>query len=78
MPQVTYDPEADAVYIRLRDLPYAFGEDLDHARHIDYAADRKPIGVELLNVSKGVNLEDLPERSALARALEKHNIKVFA
>ena len=27
--RLDHDPPADAVYIWLRDLPYAFGEDLD-------------------------------------------------
>ena len=73
-----HDTEADALYIWLRELPIAFGVDLDHARHIDYAEDQKPVGVELLNVSKGVNLDDLPERARLVRLLTDHDIKVFA
>ncbi|MGH2459806.1 MAG: DUF2283 domain-containing protein [Chloroflexota bacterium] len=73
-----YDPEADAIYIRLRDVPYAFGQDLDHARRIDYGSDRQPIGVELLSVSKGVNLDDLPRRTEIERLLESHQIKVYA
>ncbi len=75
---VDYDREADAMYVWLRDLPYAFGVDLDHARHIDYAEDEKPIGIELLNVSRGVNLDDLPERAALERMLKEHQIPIFA
>jgi len=76
--RLEYDREADAVYIWLRDLPYAFGEDLDHARRVDYAADQKPIGIELLNVSKGVNLDDLPERPAVEKLLVEHHIRVYA
>jgi uncharacterized protein YuzE len=67
--RVEYNQEADAIYVWLRELPYAFGVDLDHARHIDYAEDEKPIGIELLNVSRGVNLGDLPERAALRESL---------
>jgi uncharacterized protein YuzE len=76
--RLTHDHVADAIYIVLRDEPYAFGTDLDHARHIDYGEDRKPIGIELLNVSKGVNLDDLPERAAVERLLSEHRIKMFA
>ena len=76
--RLEHDPDADAIYIHLRDLPYAFGEDLDHERRIDYAADGQPIGVELLCVSQGVNVDDLPEKEAITRLLEEHNIKVFA
>ena len=73
-----YDPEVDAAYVYLRDLPYAFGEELDHSRHIDYAADKQPIGIELLYVSDGVNLDDLPEQEAVARLLQEQQVKVFA
>jgi len=73
-----YDQEADAVYITLRDLPYAYGEDIDHERRVDYAANGEPIGVELLCVSDGVNVDDLPEPVTIARLLEEHRIKVFA
>jgi uncharacterized protein YuzE len=75
---VEHDPQADALYIRLSDKPYAFGEDIDHARRIDYAADRTPIGVELLYVSHGVDLTDLPQAGALARVLREHNIRELA
>ena len=73
-----HDKEADALYIWLRELPIAFGVDLDHSRHIDYAADQKPVGVELLNVSKGVNLDDVPERASVERLLEEHRIRATA
>ena len=76
--RVDYDREADAMYIWLRDASYAFGVDLDHARHIDYAPDRLPIGIELLNVSKGVNLDDLPDRAELERIMHTYNIRIFA
>lgn len=75
--RVEYDREADALYIWLRDLPYAFGVDLDHARHVDYAEDRLPVGIELLNVTRGVNLEDLPERATIERLLMDRDIRVF-
>ena len=75
---VEYDPDADAVYIRLRHLPYIYGRDLDDSRRIDYGSDDQPIGFELLNVSMGVNLDDLPERNAVGRLLTKHDIKAFA
>lgn len=78
LPSLSYDIDADAIYVRLRDLPYAYGEDLDHERRIDYAVDGLPIGVELLCVSEGVNLDNLPDRASLARLLEVQHVKVFA
>jgi uncharacterized protein YuzE len=75
---VEYDAEADAIYIHLRDLPYAFGEDIDHERRIDYGEDRQPIGIELLCVSQGVSVDDLPEKETIMRLLKERHIKVFA
>jgi len=76
--KIKYDPEADAVYIYLRDAPYAYGKELDNERRIDYAADDMPIGIELLCVGKGVNPDDLPEQDRIIELLENSHIKVFA
>ena len=78
MLRTEYDQRADAVYAYLSDQPYAFGKDLDDARRVDYAADGTPIGVELLFVSKGVDLSDLPRSDELADALKQYNISQLA
>jgi uncharacterized protein YuzE len=72
--RLSHDPDADALYIYLREAPVAFTESLDHRRNIDYDADQKPIGIEVLNVSKGVNVADLPEHDAVVRVLREHGI----
>ncbi len=75
---IEYDPTSDAIYVHLRpDVPYAFGEDLDTERRIDYGADQRPIGVELLNVSHGVTLADLPAPDEIARLLAAEGVKVL-
>jgi uncharacterized protein YuzE len=63
---LTYDPEADAIYIRLRDAP-TIGEgqvhtDVDeHGVITDYDAAGQPVGIELLMVrNKGIDLTALP------------------
>ena len=76
--RIKYDPEADAVYIYLHNKPYSYGKELDKERRIDYAADGTPIGIELLAVSKGVNVDDLPQQDKIVTLLEGKNIKVFA
>jgi len=50
---------------------------LDTARRIDYGADQRPIGVELLNVSAGVTLADLPDPDEIARLLAAEGIKIL-
>lgn len=77
MKKCEYDREADAIYIYLSNKSYAYGKDLDDDRRIDYAADDTPIGIELLDVSKGVNLDNFPEQAEIAKCLQKYNIKIF-
>jgi uncharacterized protein YuzE len=78
MIDLQYDEEADAIYIRLSDKDYSYGEELDRERRVDYAADATPIGVELLCVSADVDLRDLPEQRAIAQLLAEHRVKVLA
>ena len=75
--QCEYDKEADALYIWLGDKSYAYGEDLDRERRIDYASDGTPIGIELLCVSSGVSLSHLPQQSEITWLLQDMKIKVL-
>jgi uncharacterized protein YuzE len=74
----TYDKEADALYIRFNRKRYAYGEDLDRERRVDYAKDGTLIGVELLSVSSGVDLRDLPRRQEIEQVLKGLRIKALA
>ena len=76
--KLKYDKVADAIYIKLSNMPYAYGKDLDDLRRIDYDADDNPSGVELLCVSMGVITNDLPNRAEIERALDDRGIKVYA
>lgn len=70
--RVEYDPAVDALAI---DFPgFAAGVSarmvrLDRDRMLDYDADGRLVSIELLNVSRGVNLDDLPEPEVVTRAL---------
>ena len=75
--QFKRDAQADAIYIYLINKPYAYGKDLDDERRIDYASDNTPIGVELLCVSNGVNIDDLPHRDKIVDVLESNEIEVY-
>ncbi len=68
--KLKHDKIADAIYIKLSKMPYAYGKDLDDLRRIDYASDNTPRGVELLCVSRGVNLDSLPHKDKIAKLLE--------
>lgn len=75
--KVTTDPQADAIYIYLSNLPVYYTKELDEDRYIDYAADGNIVGVDLLNVSEAVNTEDLPSRQAIERILQGFQIKIL-
>jgi uncharacterized protein YuzE len=65
-----FDPEADVLFIRLRDdKPHTTGTRIDERRivHVDDAGD--PVAIELLFVSAGVLLDGLPQAAAIAEAL---------
>ena len=76
--ELKYDRIADAIYIKLSNMPYAYGEDLDDLRRIDYDADGNPRGIELLRVSEGVDVIDLPNSEEIARMLENERIRLLA
>ena len=73
-----YDKDADAVYIQLGDKQCAYTKPLDDMRYVDYASDDTPVGIELLCVSEGVNLDDLPEQTQVAKLLDGKHIKALA
>ena len=64
-----YDSDADALYVRLGDGSRARTVEIDDATYIDVDVDDRPIGVELLYPSMGVNLRGIAERLALESQL---------
>ena len=80
MPQLEYDPEADALYIYLRDVAKAATSKarIDISRVIDYDEMGEPFGVEFWNVHRGLDLDGVPERETVTRLLAEHHFKVFA
>jgi uncharacterized protein YuzE len=74
---VTYDPVADAVWIKLRRGTYAETRELDSRRLLDVASDGTVLSVELLDVSDGVDVAGLPAADDITTALERHGIRVL-
>jgi uncharacterized protein YuzE len=62
MPRFEYDREVDAAYIRLREGRVVRTADIGDGRLIDFGPDDKPVGIELLGVSGGVEPDGLPSR----------------
>jgi uncharacterized protein YuzE len=51
-PQMTYDPEADAVYVHLSDERPFQGADVSPGVTLHFAEDGRVVGVEMLPASK--------------------------
>jgi len=77
---VTYDEEADALYVRLLDLSAARTTPVDDLRLIDYSADGSIVGVEFLEASAGIDLSDLPFRPRLEQLIGDSGLpfRIFA
>lgn len=69
--QVHYDPEADAIYVLLRehDGELRSRNAGDWHRVVDYDDAGEPVGVELLAVGTGLDLDGLPEADAIGAAI---------
>jgi uncharacterized protein YuzE len=76
--KLSYDRKADAIYIRLSDKPFGCTKELDNLRRVDYDIEGNPSGIELLGVSSGVNLCDLPNKNEITPLIEKQKIRVYA
>lgn len=71
--RIEYDPEVDALAIEFPGAgPGASSrmEQLDRDRILDYDAAGQLISIELLNVSRGVRFEGLPEAEVVRGALD--------
>lgn len=78
MLQIETDPQADAIYIKLLDEPIGYSCELDYNRIIDYTLNPgKPVGIDLLAVSEGVNVSGLPESETVKKMLKGLGIKVY-
>ena len=69
--ELCYDPEADAIYVGFREHEGRVRSRNagDWRRVIDYDDTGEPVGVELLAVSTGLDLDGLPEAEAIGAAI---------
>ncbi len=75
---LTYDEQADAVYVQFRRSAVARTEELNDSVAVDYDAEDQPLGVEFLHVSLGIELDRVPRRTEVLRVLEARHFKVYA
>jgi uncharacterized protein YuzE len=57
--KLTVDREADALYLDLDDAPSAGSEEISPGIILDYNADGKVVGIEMLYLSKRVSPEKI-------------------
>ena len=76
--KMTYDKEADAIYLYLSNKKVSYSKELDTERIIDYSEDGELRGIEFLRVSDGVNTDDLTFRAEIERVLYDRGIKTYA
>ena len=66
---LSYDREADTIYVRLRDVPSVEKrEDIGDGRLVDYAGG-EPVGVEFRHVQRGIRTDALPDILAAVAAI---------
>ena len=57
--KIEYDPEADALYIQVREADAANNIDIEEGVSVDVDADRHIVGLEILDASKRLTASDL-------------------
>jgi uncharacterized protein YuzE len=57
--KIEYDPEADALYIQVREADAADNIDIEDGVTVDVDAERHIVGLEILEASKRLTVADL-------------------
>ena len=71
-----YDPDADAIYVYLRDARPVKTVAIDDLRNVDYDGDGRVVGVELPDVSGGIDLRDVPFAHRVAQLITDLNLGI--
>ncbi|MEN9222791.1 MAG: DUF2283 domain-containing protein [Thermostichus sp. BF3_bins_97] len=76
MKQFRYDAEVDAAYVRLSDAPIYETDTLDSGFIVDYDQLNRPVGLEVLGVSRILpNILELPDPEAAQQLVELSGIQ---
>jgi uncharacterized protein YuzE len=57
--KIEYDPEADALYIQIREADVGDNIDIEDGVSVDVDADRHIVGLEILDASKRLTASEL-------------------
>lgn len=50
--KISYDPKADALYIRLKESKIEESDEIAAGMIVDYDSEQKPVGIEILDASQ--------------------------
>ena len=59
--RITYDPQADAVYIQFQEGEYSISKEMGEGVILDYTEDGKIMGIEILEISRKMPLKNIEE-----------------
>jgi uncharacterized protein YuzE len=76
--QLTYDQLADAVYVYFIRAPVARTGEIEDGIAVDYDEIGRPVGVEFLDVSEGIDLSRVPRSAEIAELLEGYPFPIYA
>lgn len=68
--KIEYDPEADALYIQIREARPDDNIDIEEGVTVDIDADRHIVGLEILDASRRLSPSDLSSITILKLPLE--------
>ncbi len=79
-PYVTYDDDADVLYVGLAEGEVAETRSLGDLRLVDLAEDGAVLGIEFISASQGVDLDSVPFGPTVAAAIGDSGlpIKIYA
>ena len=64
---IEYDQEADAMYVTLEYREHhAYSKSIDEFRVLHFDTDDRVVGVEFLFISRGINLDAIPDAERIA------------
>jgi uncharacterized protein YuzE len=72
--EATYDEEHDVLYIQFSQAEVERTVALDDLRLVDYDASKKPVGVEFMSASEGLDVSDVPFSDQIAAILARNGL----
>ncbi|MEX0787096.1 MAG: DUF2283 domain-containing protein [Dehalococcoidia bacterium] len=68
--KIQYDPQADALYIELRDTAIAESDEVTQGFIVDYDAAGQPVAIEILDASQVLGSREMRVELAVAESMK--------